>query len=388
MNETTPPSLCILTTVSFSIKAFYPGQLEGFNQAGFKTTVICAHDPDLPSCLPAETEYIPLSFTRVASPWQDLKTLYRLFKLFRQRKFDIVQYSTPKAALLGAFAALAARVPVRIYILWGLYYMGQTGIKKYILKSLEKLICFVSTHITPISHEMVKFIESEGLTNASKCEVMLQGSACGVDLERFDPIKHQSAGREIRRQLHIKENDIVIGTVARITGDKGINELITSFHYISQAMSNVHLLLVGDQEEKDRLLPKNQKLIDSHPRIHHAGLQMDPLAYYMAMNIFCLPTYREGFGEVNLEAQAMGLPVVSTNVIGPRESVENEVTGFLVEPRNSEALISPLEKLLKDADLRADMGRQGRARVEAMFNRKAMIHAVVQHRLNLLGKVK
>lgn len=367
-----------------SIKLFYQGQLQALNKAGIETTVVCAEDSKLKELLPMETRYHPVSFSRVISPLQDLKTIYKLYKLFKKEKFDIVQYSTPKAALLSSVAAFIAGIKIRIYILWGLYYTGQKGLKHFVFKLFEKIICKLSNKIIPISHEMIDFALNEGLGKRSKYEVMLNGSACGVDLERFASEKRESSRNKIRSEINIPESAVVVGTVARLTGDKGINELVEAFDAISNEIPSLYLLLVGDQEEKDRLLPSTEQVISNNPRIKVVGWQANPLPYYAAMDIFCLPTYREGFGEVNLEAQAMGLPVVSTNVIGPRESIENNETGFLVAPKSCQALIMPLKKLVKDAELRENMGQKGKKRVEQMFDRKDMIKAVVEHRLNLL----
>jgi len=386
MKNNSKPALCILTTVAVSIKSFYQDQIEAMNKAGIDTTIICADDAELRSFLPSETDFIPVGFKRASSPLRDLKVLWQLYKIFRKGKFDIIQYSTPKASLLGSIASFAARIPLRIYILWGLYYTGQTGIKRFILKSFEKIICSLSTHIVPIAHEMVNFVESEGLAKASKCEVMLNGSACGVDLQRFDPKKWPKARAEIRDKYHIPERAVVIGAVARLTGDKGINELVSAFVEIAEEISYVHLLIVGGQEEKDKLRPETEQTIKTHPRIHAVGWQQDTIPYYMAMDIFCLPTYREGFGEVNLESQALGLPVVSTNVIGPRESIKDSETGFLVEPKSSKTIVEPLKRLILDPELRINIGRKGRQRVEQMFRREDVIQAMVKHRLRLLSK--
>jgi glycosyltransferase involved in cell wall biosynthesis len=232
---------------------------------------------------------------------------------------------------------------------------------------------------------MINFALSEGLGKRSKYEVMFNGSACGVDLERFEPKKWESFRNKIRNEINIPEHATVVGTVSRLTGDKGINELAEAFDTISSEIPLLYLLLVGDQEEKDRLLPSTEQIIRSNTRIKTVGWQANPLPYYAAMDIFCLPTYREGFGKVNLEAQAMGLPVISTNVIGPRESVQNNVTGFLVEPKNSEALIGPLKKLVLDKELRIKMGKAGRERIKRMFDSKDVIKAIVEHRLKLLS---
>jgi len=381
-------SLCILTTVSLSIKSFYQGQLDAFNKAGFETTVICADDGELGDVLPAETDFVPVNFSRVLSPIRDIKTLWGLYRLFAHKRFDIIQYSTPKASLLGAIAAFAARAPVRIYILWGLYYMGQSGLKRFMFKTFERIICLLSTNIVPIAREMIDFVEAEGLTKSSKCAVMYNGSACGIDLQQFDPEKWRDSRNELRNNLNIPEYATVIGTVARLTGDKGINELVEAFGMLCDEVSLLYLLLVGDQEEKDRLQTASERAIRNNLKIKAVGWQKDPLPYYAAMDIFCLPTYREGFGKVNLEAQAMGLPVVSTNVIGPRESIENGVTGFLVEPRSSKVLIEPLKKLIQHVELRKQMGQNGRERIKQKFDSKNVIRTIVEHRLKLLSEIK
>ncbi|MHB9070728.1 MAG: glycosyltransferase family 4 protein [Sedimentisphaerales bacterium] len=380
--------ICILTTVSASIKAFYKGQLEALKQAGFEVTVICANDKELNNQLPEDVKFYSVPFSRIISPFSDIIAVLKLIHIFRKERFDIVQYSTPKAALLGSIAAFFARAPVRIYILWGLYYTGQFGFKRFLFKSFEKIICKLSNKIIPISLEMVDFALSEGLGKREKYEVMLNGSACGVDLELFDPEKWKNFRGKIRDDFYMPENAAVIGTVARMTGDKGINELVKAFDVLSNEIPRMYLLLVGGEEEKNKLDGDTVSIIMRNNRIRCAGWQDNPLPYYSAMDIFCLPTYREGFGEVNLEAQAMELPVISTNTIGPRESVEDGITGFLVKSQSSDALIEPLRKLLCQSELRIKMGKAGRQRVINKFDRKEMIKAVVEHRLNLISELR
>lgn len=380
--------MAILATVSISIKAFYKGQFEALNEAGIKTTVICADDADLTSFLPDETNFIPVDFTRVLNPLKDLKVLYQLFRIFRKEKFNLVQYSTPRAALLGSIASFSARVPIRIYLLWGLYYEGQRGIKKRIFKLFEKTTCLLSTCVLPNSHEMVEIVEQQGLAKKSKCEVILNGSACGADLEEFNPEKWKHSRKQMRGRLKIPQDGIVIGVFGRLTGDKGVNEIVAAFRKMSQELDNVFLLVVGRQEEKDKLLPETEEIIKTHPQIRTLGWQKTLLPCYATIDIFCLPSYREGFPQSPLEAQAMKLPVVCTNVMGSREAIVNNQTGFLAKPRSSKALVEPLKKLILDLQLRKTMGQKGRKRVEQMFDRKDMVQAMVEHRLKLLSSIE
>lgn len=379
------PRMAVLTTISGTIRAFYKGQFKALSKAGINITVICTNDPDLPNFLPDEVNFIPVDFTRVLSPLKDFKVLCHLFRIFSKEKYDLVQYSTPKAALLGSISSFFARVPIRIYLLWGLYYEGQRGIKRTILKFFEKIICFLSTHILPNAREMADVVEEQGLTKKSKCEVILNGSACGVDLEEFNPENWKHCCEPMRDSLKIPPDSVVIGIFGRLTGDKGVNEIVAAFREIARQMNNVFLLVIGNQEEKDRLPPETEKTIRSHPQVRALDRQKELFPYYATIDIICLPSYREGFPQTHLEAAAMELPVVSTDIMGCREAIVNDETGFLVEPRNSEALIEPLKKLILDPQLRETMGRAGRRRVEQMFDCKDVIQAVVEHRLKLLS---
>lgn len=379
--------ICIVTTIAGSIRAFYLDQIKAMLKAGIIPAIICAEAKSLKEEVPDEVKLYDVPFSRSISPFRDLVTLFQLYKIFRKNKFPLIQYSTPKAALISSIAAFFARVPIRIYIMWGLYYMGQKGLSRFIFKTFERVICLLSNHVLPISHEMVDFMEKEGLVKKSKCQVMLNGSACGIDVDKYEPQQWRDFRDKIRGEIGIPEDAVVIGTVARITGDKGINELVGAFRSLEAKFPNVFLLLVGESEEKDQLHAATEEIILKDNNIKAMGRQDNPLPYYAAMDIFCLPTYREGFGKVNLEAQAMEIPVVSTDVIGPRESIEDGVTGFLVEPRNSHSLEFPLEKLISDKSLRMKMGKAGRERVKKMFNSVDVINRIISHRIELLNKL-
>jgi glycosyltransferase involved in cell wall biosynthesis len=372
-----------LTTVGGTTRAFLKGQFEALNCVGIRTTVICAEDPDLNKVLPKETEYIPVEFTRVFSPLKDLKALWILYRIFHKEKFDLVQYASPKAALLGSIAAFCTRVPIRLYLLWGLYYEGQTGITKNLYKFLEWFISLLSTHILPNSHEMANHIIQQKIVPQRKCEVLLNGSACGIDFEEYNIEKWRPQRGSVRQELGLSNDSVLIGVFGRLTGDKGINETVDAFRQIAQQVPNVYLLVIGNQEEKDNLLPATIEEIKKHSRIISLPYQQTLLPYYAAIDIICLPTYREGFPQTPLEAQAMEIPVVSTDISGVREAVINNKTGFLVKPRDSRALVEPILKLINDKDLRIQMGCEGRKRVLEMFNQKNIIQAVVQHRLKL-----
>ncbi|MBN1796879.1 MAG: glycosyltransferase family 4 protein [Sedimentisphaerales bacterium] len=378
--------IATLSTTSVTIKAFFDKQFQALNENGLETYVICAPDEKLKEFLPAETIFLPVSFTRIVSPFKDIVALFQLIKIFRKNKFDLVQYCTFKAALLGSIAAFIVRIPIRIHLLWGLYYEGQKGIKRKISKFIAYISCSLSTHVLPNSHSMAKEIVDKGIVkNPKKCEVLLNGSACGVDLDKFSMEKLKKDGLGIRNKLNVKEGDVLIGIFGRLTGDKGVNEIVAAFERLSKKSDRIKLLIVGEEEEKDRLSEQTRKAIEENEKIIKISSQKDVKPYFSAIDIFCLPSYREGFPQTPLEAMALGKPCVCTDTWGAKEAVEHSVTGYIVESRNAEALIAPLTKLVENPYLRQEMGDAGRKRVERLYDSKDMLAAIIDHRMSLLS---
>ncbi len=383
--------LCIVVTIPETINAFWGKQLNFLQKNGYEITLVAAEPSNdrenaFIQNLPAGIRYETVAMTRVVKPWQDLKAFLRIYRILKKGRFDIVQYVTPKASLLGSLAARLAGVPVRLYLMWGLYYVTQTGFRKFMFKTFEKITCRCSTAIAPDSKGNCKFAVEEGLCKADKISVVGQGSANGVDVDVFDPEKLKDTGRNIRKQLNIPDAAIVFGCVAAIVGDKGINELIEAFVEISKSNRDAYLLYVGQTAEKDPIKEANLKILSNHEKIIALGWQREPQNYMAAMDVFVLPTYREGFGVVNIEASAMALSVISTDVPGPRESIVDGRTGLLVPARTVEPLILAMQKLLDDRDLACELGRAGRQRVMENYEQKMLWNKILEHRKSLLRR--
>jgi len=379
--------LGIGATVSQTIRAFYQGQLEYLVGRGYRITIITAPDPGLRQDLPPGVELHFVDFSREFTPWRDLKTFVHLIRFFRQQHFDMIQYSTPKSTLLCALAGWIAGVPCRLYCMWGIYYSALSGVKRTLFKMIEKIVCTLSTHISPDGKDNRTFAIEEGLFPESKSSVVGEGSANGVDLERFDPDAHQIRGHQLRQELGIKERTVVIGSVTRMVKDKGIEELVRAFDKLSKELPNACLLLVGPREDhRSPLSPVIWEFIKTQPCVRWVGPQTEVPDYYAAMDLFVLPSYREGFGIVNLEASAMRLPVISTDVNGPRESIVPGKTGLLVPVRQIDPLYEAMKKLAVDAALRKEMGESGRRRVIESFDSKTMMRLWDEHRMKLCGK--
>jgi glycosyltransferase involved in cell wall biosynthesis len=326
--------------------------------------------------------------TRVVQPLQDIKAFFKILCILKQGKFDIVQYATPKAALLSSLTSYFVKVPVRLYLMWGLYYVTQTGFKKFVLKTIERIVCHCSTAIAPDSKGNVRLIVAEGLCKADKIAVVGHGSANGVDTERFDPVRLYEDGRRIRTELNIPETAKVFGCIAAIVGDKGVNELIEAFDEISKKYPETYLLYIGQTAEKDPVKKTTLETMKSNSRIIHLGRQAEPEKYMAAMDIFVLPTYREGFGVVNIEASAMELPVISTNVPGPQESIVDGETGILVPVRQVGPLVEAMKDLLGRPLYAKKLGEAGRKRVQDFYEQKKLWQSILEHRQILLNKAK
>jgi len=356
-------------------------------EQGIWPTVICAPDRDLCEYLPGKVQYIPVDFTRQMSLWSDIKVLWQLVKIFRKNRYSLVQYSTPKAALIGSIAGFLAGIPLRLYLIWGLYFEGQNGIKRYILQMFEKITCLFSTHVLPNSKEMRDYLVENRYSPSDKCHVIHNGSACGIDCDIFKPQDDKTADENLYAHLKIPSSAIILGYFGRLTGDKGINELVAAFSFLSEKHKSLYLLIIGLQEEKDRLRPETVMVMKSNQRIIHLPYQKSLVPYYNIVDIYCLPTYREGFPQTLLEAQAMELPVVATNIRGCREAMRNGCTGILAEPRNVASLVEAIDKIICEPQLREVMGRNGRQWVKENFETNQFIQSAIQNHLQLLSSL-
>jgi len=376
--------LCILATVPISIISFYGRQLDYLSDKGFEVTVITSPDHGMEKRISTRSRLVLVPMTRTISPLRDAIAFFRILHCIGTGAFDIVQYSSPKAALLGSVAALLCRVPVRLYLMWGIYYTGQRGIKRAIMKGVERLICFCSTHVAPDSKGNRQFAIEEKLCPAHKLEVVGKGSANGVDLERFNPLSLEEKRMQIRQHYGIPPDACVFGFVGRLQYEKGINELVVAFIDMSRKKQDIYLLLVGPKEgDSAQYMPEVNSALSENPRIICAGYQEHPNEYMAAMDIFVLPSYREGFGIVTIEASAMKLPVITTDIPGPRDAVVNNSTGILVPVKSIASLRHAMEQLFNDPILRKQLGIAGREWAKN-FEQNKLWQDILTHRLGLL----
>ena len=380
--------ICIMATVPVSICTFYGRQIDFLTERGFDVTVITSEDRKFKDKIPKTADVIAVPFTRKITPLKDIVSFCKVLRIMRKKRFDIVQYSSPKAALIGSIASCMCAVPVRLYLMWGIYYVTQRGVLRALLKSMERLICGLSTSVAPDSRGNADFAISERLVRKDKIKVVGMGSANGVDLLRFDPRRLADFRLKIRRVYRIPQEALVLGFVGRMRRDKGINELVESFEKLRHEFSDLYLFIIGPQEIPRRELKEHVfASLKNNTSIICSGYKENPEEYLTAMDIFVLPSYREGFGLVNLEASAMALPVVSTDIPGPRDAVIDGKTGFLVSVRSVEELASAIRTLLRDKGLRSRMGEAGRMWAES-FDQQKHWPNIYEHKRRLLEETK
>lgn len=337
------------------------GQIEYLRDKGLDVHVVSSEGPEQNTYSSDITHVVNME--REISLKNDLKSLINMIRLFKKEKPHIVNSGTPKAGLIGTLAAFITRRPVRIYTVRGLRLETVTGLKYKILYAMEKLAMLCATDIIAISESLKDKIVKLGLEKKEHIIVLGHGSSNGIDLDHFT--KNNNA---IPEQLKEKlDNHFVIGYVGRIVRDKGIHEVIEAFKLIQEKHSKVKLLIVGPIEKDDSISSEDYHYLQNNPDIIMTGHVNNTVNYYNHMDVLVFPTYREGFGNVSIEAQAVEVPVIVNNVTGAKDTLIDKVTGYLVKKGDFEQIAQKVEYLINHPSLKEEMGKNGRRRVEEKF---------------------
>ncbi len=314
-------------------------------------------------------EVIAVEMTRKITPFRDLKAVYKLYKIFRKQKPDIVHSHTPKAGTLSMLAAKLAGVPNRLHTIAGLPLLEVTGAKRKLLDVVEKVTYRCATMIYPNSFGLKDIIIENKYTSPKKLKVIAKGSSNGIDTNYFDPALYSDQDNEsLRKELNINETDKVLIYLGRLVKDKGINELVLAFKKLCEESTDVKLLLVGIFEnDLDPLLPETEKEINTNPNIIFAGWQTDVRPYFAISDILAFPSYREGFPNVVMQAGAMGVASVVTDINGCNEIVSDGVNGLVIPVKNTQKLYESLKKLIDDDVLRNDIASRSRDSITSRY---------------------
>lgn len=306
---------------------------------------------------------VPLE--RKISPRQDLRALWVLYRHFRSQRFDLVHSVSPKAGLIGMLAAWLAGVPVRIHTFTGQVWVTQGGWRRSLLKAADWLIGFLTTRALVDSPSQRDFLVAEGILPLTKTDVIGNGSICGVDARRFRPDDERR--REIRQRFCIPDSAILLLSLGRLNRDKGIPDLATAFTGLVRRFPDTFLLLVGPDED-DQLAKVMEICGTAADHVFHVGFTDQPERFMAAADIFCMPSYREGFGMVIIEAAAAGVPAVASHIYGLTDAVADGLTGLLHPVGDAAAIAAALERLMLDPQTRHRMGIAARQRAREAFS--------------------
>jgi glycosyltransferase involved in cell wall biosynthesis len=382
-----PIRLCVIINPSFGLTLPYGKRWEYLMARGFECTGVAGAGPEHEALRRRGVRTRAVPMQRYPSLLKDLVSLVRLWWFLLWHRFDIVHVSSPKASFLGALAARLSGHRRVVYTVRGRPYEHMTGLRRKVMNACEWLTCHLARRVIPISRELGRVLVEEGLCPPGRVRVIRSGSSKGVDLERFSRSEQTvRLGRAIRRERGIQDGDLAILFVGWLRRDKGVNELVRAFGPLAEEYPRLHLLLLGDREPSDPLDEDVLAAIEQHPRIHHLPWRPEPAPVYAAADLVAFPSYREGFGNVPLEAAAMRLASVASDIMGCRESVRRDVTGLLVPPRDAEALREALKRLIDDPSLRERLARNGRRRAEEKFRQELIWDGVASLYRELMGR--
>lgn len=378
----------VLSTISKTMDWFIVPSMRNLEKHGYEITLICNMEDDFAERNADYAKCVHLPMSRGVSIKDLLSSIHALVRIFRKEKFDLVYYMSPNASMYAAIAGKIAGVKTRIYSQCGIRYISFTGIKRMIFKVVEKLTCLFSTHIKAQSPKNMEFAVSEGLCKQKKISVVGIGGTVGVELEKCRSFDHDQARRELREKYGIPGNAFVYGYVGRINADKGINELICAFAQVSAGEQKPYLMLVGMLDDVNPISAKNLAYAKENPYIILTG-NVSPDEVYAHMTVFDVlvhPTYREGFGKVLQEAMGVGVPIITTDVPGPSEVVENNVSGILCRVCDPEDLAEKMRLLHDEPALRERFAKAGLARAEKYFDRPIMLENILQDLNTVVGR--
>lgn len=380
--------LCRISTVPFFMVSQLKSQVEYLRDIGMQVVLVSSEGTEWSMINTGQGLNVKIiNIPRSLNPWQDFIALIRLTRFFLVHRFDIAHSTTPKAGLLTALAAFISGIPIRLHTFTGQPWVTLKGLMRRSSRTADKLIGVLNTKCYADSGSQAQFLVKEGILSYRKIAVIGQGSLAGVDMTRFNP-DHWSLSikQQLRQSLSIAASSKILIFVGRISPDKGIAELISAFYELLNMNYDVDLLLVGPHNQdcggKSSLDLNSARQCS---KIHYIGYTECPESYLAISDIFCLPSCREGFGTVVIEAAAMGIPTVGTTINGLIDAVADGETGILVPPRDDRALLVALKRLLDHPDELNRMGRAARHRCFQYFDANQVNEKVAEEYLNLLN---
>lgn len=368
-----------ITTIPLSLEKLLENQLRYMND--FYEVIAVAAEGDRLRIFGEQqgVRTFEVEMTRQITPFRDLKALWQLFWFLKKEKPFIVHSHTPKAGTIGMLAAKLAGVPHRLHTVAGLPLLEASGNKRKLLSFVEKITYACATRVYPNSNGLKAIIVNENFCSPKKLKVIGNGSSNGINSDFFCPqVVSEEQVTLLKEQLGIHKDDFVFVFVGRIVADKGINELVEAFVKLSAENQKYKLLLVGPSEkELDPLLAETENAITTNTAIISVGYQNDVRPYFAVSNCLVFPSYREGFPNVVMQAGAMGLPSVVSNINGCNEIIISDENGIIIEPKSSEAIYFAMKKLIDDAEYYHKLKNNARKMIVSRFKQQQIWEAIL-----------
>lgn len=369
-------------TVSMSVQ-FFTGIIPSLREMGYEVVSVSSDGPELRDVRSAGGRVVTVEMARRMSPLKDLKSLWQLIKVLRRERPMMIHSMTPKAGLLCMMAGKLTGVPVRVHTFTGLVFPTSTGLKRRILMATDRLTCACATHIIPEGEGVKADLLNNHITG-KPLRVLGHGNCRGIDLHRFDPDDPEvgAAAEALRRS-----DRFTFVYIGRILREKGVNELVEAFCRLYDERPDVRLILIGPSEDDiDPVSATTRQRIAECPGIEAVGPQADVRPFLLASDVFVLPSYREGFPNVVIEAGAMGLPSIVTDINGSREIILDGRNGLIVEPRNDDALFGAMKRMASDSNLTAAMGREARPLIASRYEQGFVRQCLMDFYREILSK--
>ena len=369
----------VLATVSKTMDWFLVDSMRNLSKNGYEVTLISNMEEGFAEKCSDFARCINFKMKRGISFSDLIKCPIKLKRLFKKEGFDVIYYMTPNASMYASLAGKRARIKKRIYNQCGIRYVSLTGIKRRIFKLVEKLTCRFSTHVKAQSPKNMEFAISEGLCKADKISVVGIGGTIGVEIDKCRAIDRAEARKTVRARYNIPEDAFLYGYVGRVNRDKGINELLEAFSKIEKTHERAYLCLVGMYDWQNPITNENYEYAKASRRVTMTGNvpKEEVYTYMSAFDALVHPTYREGFGKVLQEAMGVGIPILTTDVPGPSEVVENGKSGILCRVQDSEDLREKMITLYESPSLCESLAREGTIRAEKYFDRPIMLKNIL-----------
>lgn len=377
-----------ITTVPMALKVLLRGQMKYMREQGIEVLMVSADGVELEDVKAYEQcRHVLVHMTRAITPWQDLVSLWKLYRLFRKERPDIIHSHTPKAGLLAMIAGWMAGVKVRIHTIAGLRYTTATGISRKVMIAMEKLTGRMATQVWPNSRSLYEYIVDNKLVKANKLSIIGKGSSNGIDLQRFSRSSLTEEGLQKTREIIAYDPQLFyIVAIGRVVKDKGIAELANAFARSYKNSPRLRLILVGGFEDHlDPLDADTLQLVKSHPGIILAGWH-DEVEYFLALSdLFVHASYREGFPNVVLQAGAMECPALVSRIPGCVDIVDHEENGLIFEAQSAEDLYQKLQQAIHEPEQMKERASRLRKKIEENFERRH-IQELIREQYLLLNR--